>query len=119
MRLVDEAEHLPHGLIQADEHRAGEDGVADAQFIDLSDRGDGSDVYIIQSMPSVDAQAERPGRPGCLLNARELALLFLVSRAKRQCWYCNIAIWSVSPGVLQTLQTTSLIWVAGRRLSER
>jgi hypothetical protein len=50
--------HLPHRVFPAPKHRLGDDGVADVEFLDARQGGDGLDVVVMQAVAGVDVQAE-------------------------------------------------------------
>src|SRR5437870_3303332 len=56
LRRVDCRSHLAHGMIQSDEHRAGDDVVADVEFGDLADACDRAHVAISESVSCRDMQ---------------------------------------------------------------
>jgi hypothetical protein len=53
---TDDGQHLPHRVLQAHQHRPADHSMADAQFIDEGQGGDGMDVAVIEAMAGVDPQ---------------------------------------------------------------
>ena len=56
-RRDDQRLHLRHRLLEADEQRMGDDGVADVQLVDPGDRRHRLGVVVVQAMAGVDDQA--------------------------------------------------------------
>ena len=64
--------HFLHRLLEADEERMGDDGVADVQFVDTADRGDGLGVVVVQAVACVDDQPVAQPRLDPIANPRQL-----------------------------------------------
>jgi len=58
--------------VRAVEHGAGDDGVADVEFHDLADGGDGLYVVIVEAVAGVDHESETGGEFGTGVEALEL-----------------------------------------------
>ena len=50
--------HLSYGLFPPHKQCLRDDGVADVQFVDAGQRGDGLDVVVGQSMAGIDGEAD-------------------------------------------------------------
>ena len=65
--------HFLDRLLEADEQRMGDDGVADIQLVDATNGGDGFGVVVMQAMPGVDDQSVTQAGLDTVANPRELA----------------------------------------------
>ncbi len=64
--------HLHHRLLETDEQRMGDDGVADVQFVHAGNRRHRLDVVVMQAVTGVDDQAMGQAARHAVADPRQL-----------------------------------------------
>ena len=65
--------HVAHGAVKPDHHGAGDDGMADVQFLEVRHMVHKMDVVVVEAMACVDAETKGAGLLGSAHKCGELA----------------------------------------------
>ena len=79
----DDSEHFPDGLIEADENRPADNGVADTQLRDGVQGSNPCAVTVIQAMSGVDSKPLSKGCGRSLLDQAKFSVPFSIPSSRR------------------------------------